>query len=152
MSEAARPGARRKADVLARLSAPVADCWVATAGGDLPHLVPLTMAWHQDRVVLATASSSPTVRNLTRSAQVRVALGPTRDVILIEAVLDELIVVTRAEAGFVGAAYAAQNDWDPRAAGDGYVFVLLRPVLIQAWREQNELRDRTVMRDGVWLF
>jgi hypothetical protein len=32
------------------------------------------------------------------------------------------------------------------------VLMLLRPQRIQAWREVNELRGRTVMRSGEWLF
>ena len=44
-------------------------------------------------------------------------------------------------------AYAAQADWDPRRDGS-YVFLVLRPVRIQAWREANEIPGRTLMRDG----
>ena len=46
--------------------------------------------------------------------------------------------------------YAGQADWDPRTAGDTYRFLVLRPERIQAWREANELRGRTLMRDGTW--
>ena len=35
---------------------------------------------------------------------------------------------------------------------DPYVFVRLRPIRIQAWREADELAGRTIMRDGEWLF
>jgi hypothetical protein len=48
-------------------------------------------------------------------------------------------------------AYAAQSDWDPRTAGATYVFLVLRPDRIQAWREVDEVPGRTVMRDGTWL-
>jgi hypothetical protein len=51
----------------------------------------------------------------------------------------------------VGDAYVAQNDWDPRTAGDAYIFLVLRPDRIQAWREVNEIPDRTLMRNGTWL-
>lgn len=139
----------RKADVLTRLAAPVADCWVATAGADEPYLVPLTMAWFEERIILATARRSPTARNLAANGRARVGLGPTRDVVLIETALDETIPV--GDAGAIGEAYAKQNDWDPREAGDGYVFLALRPVRIQAWREENEIPDRLLMRDGEWL-
>ena len=50
----------------------------------------------------------------------------------------------------LGAAYAAQADWDPRLSA-GYVFFVLRPVRVQAWREANEIAGRTLMRDGSWL-
>jgi hypothetical protein len=53
-----------------------------------------------------------------------------------------------AHTGPVGDAYVAQNDWDPRTAGDAYIFLVLRPDRIQAWREVNEIPDRTLMRNG----
>ncbi|GAA0518402.1 hypothetical protein Ade02nite_77930 [Paractinoplanes deccanensis] len=149
MAEQPRSPEARKADVLAKLHAPVADAWVATADGDEPYLVPLTAAWCEERVVLATDASSPTARNLTAHGRARVALGATRDVVLIDATLEKTIPV--ADAGEIGEAYAAQNDWDPRTAGDSYVFLLLRPERIQAWREVNELAGRTLMRNGTWL-
>ena len=31
----------------------------------------------------------------------------------------------------------------------GYVFLVLRPVRVQAWREANEIAGRTLMRDGI---
>jgi hypothetical protein len=47
--------------------------------------------------------------------------------------------------------FIRQSDWDPRKQGDPYVFLVLRPVRIQAWRESNEISGRTLMRDGAWL-
>lgn len=29
--------------------------------------------------------------------------------------------------------------------------MVLRPLRLQAWREVNEIRGRTLMRDGSWL-
>ena len=49
-------------------------------------------------------------------------------------------------------AYVRQADWDPRNESDPYVFLRLRPIRIQAWREANELDGRTIMKDGDWLF
>ncbi|MCO8277358.1 pyridoxamine 5'-phosphate oxidase family protein [Actinoplanes sp. TRM 88003] len=149
MAEEPRSKEQRKADVLARLSAPVADAWVATAGDGGPYLVPLTLGWFGERLLVATARKSPTARNITAGGRVRIGFGPTRDVILIEADLEATLPVTEAEAE--GAAYAEQNDWDPRTAGDAYVFLVLRPSRVQAWREENELADRELMRDSTWL-
>jgi hypothetical protein len=67
---------------------------------------------------------------------------------MIEAVLERTVDVTADEK--LAAAYAAQADWDPRT-DDGYVFMVLRPVRVQAWREANELAGRALMRDGRWL-
>lgn len=136
---------------MAKLSAPVADAWVATTDGVRPFLVPLTITWAGERIALATEGTAPTVRNLQAYGRARVALGGTRDVVRVDAVLERTIPVTAPEAAEIGAAYAAQNDWDPRTVGEPYVFALLRPERIEAWREENELKGRLLMRDGAWL-
>jgi hypothetical protein len=110
--------------------------------------VPVSLAWIDERVVIAVEGSSVTARNLTASGEARLAVGPTRDVTMIDAVLERAVDVAADDA--LGAAYVAQADWDPR--GDtGYVFLVLRPVRVQAWREANEIPGRTLMRDGTWL-
>jgi hypothetical protein len=146
---AVRDHATRRADTLAMLTTPGIDVWVATASAaGAPYLVPVSLAWVDDRVVIAVAKSSLTAGNLTRSGEARLAVGPTRDVVMIDAVLDRVVDVASDEA--LGSAYAAQADWDPRN-DTGYVFLVLRPVRVQAWREANELPGRTLMRDGAWL-
>jgi hypothetical protein len=144
-----RSAAQRKTDTLAKLNAPVADVWVATTDGSRPFLVPLTMAWTQDRIVVSTEETAPTVRNLLSYGRARLALGGTRDVVRIDAALERTVPV--ADASPWGEAYAAQGDWDPRQIGAPYVFAILRPERIEAWREENELRGRLLMRDGAWL-
>ena len=54
------------------------------------------------------------------------------------------------EDAALGTAYVAQADWDPRGQA-GYVFLVLRPTRIQAWRETDEIAGRTLLRDGAWL-
>lgn len=131
------------------LTRPVVDVWVATAAAaDSPHLVPLSLAWVDDRVVIAIESSSATARNLTGSARARLAVGPTRDVVMIDAVLERTVEVAADDE--LAAAYAERADWDPRST-PGYRFFVLRPDRVQAWREANEIEGRTLMRDGVWL-
>jgi hypothetical protein len=131
------------------LAAPKIDVWVATASSTrAPHLVPLSLAWVDDRVVIAVPGTSLTARNLSASGVARLAVGPTRDVVMIDAVLDKSLDVSADHA--LGEAYAAQADWDPRDS-TGYVFFVLRPVRVQAWREANEIPGRTLMRDGTWL-
>lgn len=149
MADEPRSRAQRKADVLAKLSAPVADAWVATTDGAEPFLVPLSLAWTGDRIALATEAESPTARNLAAHGRARLALGSTRDVVRIVAAFERTVPV--GDAGPLGEAYAAQSDWDPRDAGPTYAFLVLRPERIEAWREENELRGRLVMRDGAWL-
>jgi hypothetical protein len=125
------------------------DAWVATASASgEPHLVPLSLAWVDGLVVVAVERTSVTARNVAVSGTARLAVGPTRDVVMIDAVLERMVDVTTDEE--LGEAYTAQADWDPRE-DSGYVFVVLRPVRVQAWREANELPGRTLMRDGTWL-
>jgi hypothetical protein len=145
---APRDAAARKADTLRMLATPAIDVWVATCSDATPYLVPLSLAWVEDRAVIAVDASSPTARNLAASGRARLAVGPTRDVVMIEAELERSVDVSADPA--LGEAYVAQADWDPRTS-PGYVFVVLRPLRLQAWREANEIRGRTLMRDGTWL-
>jgi hypothetical protein len=144
-----RPLETRKADTLRMLATPAIDVWVATAAAaGVPYLVPLSLAWVDERVLIALEATSPTALNLAASREARLAVGPTRDVVMIDAVLDRTVSVDADQA--LGNAYMAQADWDPRGL-PGYVFLVLRPVRIQAWRESNEIPGRTLMREGAWL-
>ena len=146
---APRARATRKADALAMLSTSAIDVWVATASaeGD-PYLVPLSLAWADERVIIALEAASRTARNVIASGVARLAVGPTRDLVMIDAVLERTVDVATDEG--LGTAYVSQADWDPRGLA-GYAFLVLRPVRIQAWRESNEIPGRTLMRDGTWL-
>ena len=150
---APRDRQQRTRDTLAKLTGPAADVWVATAaaadGQPEPYLVPLSLAWIDERVVIAVDGTSRTARNLEAGRTARLALGPTRDVVVIDARLERSVPV--GEAGELGERYVRQSDWDPRAAGDPYRFLVLRPVRVQAWREVDEIPGRTLMRDGSWL-
>ena len=150
-----RARAQRRADTLARLSAPAADVWVATAGADAhghpsSYLVPLSLAWIDERIVLATEVDSVTARNITAQGGARLGLGPTRDVVMIDAELERFYGPDDVPAD-LARRYAAQADWDPRESGGQMRFLVLRPQRIQAWREANELPGRTLMRDGSWI-
>jgi hypothetical protein len=151
MADVARTSEQRKADSLAKLAQEGADVWVATASelGEA-HLVPLSLAWDGDRVILATERRSRTFANLERSGRARLALGPERDVVMIDAVLVSVIDAGDVPHG-LGDHYASQADWDPREAPDGLVYLVLAPERIQAWREANEIAGRTLMRHGKWL-
>ena len=149
----ANPGPRdrevRKSDTLALLATPAIDVWVATASrAGAPHLVPVSLAWVDDRVVIAIPENSATSRNLASSGAARLAVGSTRDVVMIDAVLERAVEVPADDA--LASAYAAQADWDPRQ-DSGYAFLVLKPVRVQAWRRADEIAGRTLMRDGTWL-
>jgi hypothetical protein len=87
---------------------------------------------------------------LRASGRVRLGLGLTRDVTLIEGTVQETIPAADVPAG-LGDDFAAKTGFDPRAEGGGYVYFRIRPSRIQAWREANELSGRDLMRDGEWL-
>jgi len=150
---APRPPRQRKADTLAMLGAANQDVWVATAstqdGSAHPHLVPVSLAWVDERVVIAVDATSPTARNIAAAGSARLAVGPTRDVVMIDAQLADTVPV--ADSGTLGDAYAQQADWDPRTAGGAYQYLVLTPRRIQAWREADEIPGRTLMRAGAWL-
>ena len=129
--------------------------WVATGsvsdtGAARPYLVPVSLAWIDERVVVAVEAESRTARNLAAHPVVRLGLGPTRDVVIIDAVRETAIGLDDAPPAIANG-YAAQADWDPRDEGGHYLYLVLRPERIQAWREANELADRTLMRDGAWV-
>lgn len=141
---------QRKSDALAKLTANGANVWAATASPTgAVHLVPVSHTWNGSQVVVATGPRSRTVANVTANRRVRLALGETRDVVMIDAVLVE--AVSRAEAtADLADAYVAQAGWDPRTDEGDYVYLVLRPERIQVWREGEDLTGRTVMRNGTW--
>lgn len=140
---------QRKSDALSKLEGDM-DVWVATADETAkPHLVPLSLCWHDDDVVVATESRSLTARNAKSSARARLAIGATRDVVMIDA---SAIVIDRGSAtAALISAYRDRTGWDPGEDGGSWVYVLLRPKTVQVWRDVDEMERRTIMRDGSWL-
>jgi hypothetical protein len=147
--EPARSAKQRKQDALARLENDV-DGWVSTAdpATGTPYLVPLSFLWYEGRLLIATPLSSATSRNLQSSGRVRIGIGPTRDLILIEATLQAVVPTVDIPAE-VADAYAAKAGWDPRRS-DGCAYFWIQPDRVQAWREVNELTGRDLMRAGQW--
>jgi Pyridoxamine 5'-phosphate oxidase len=141
----------RKANALSKLAAVEANVWVATASPTgAVHLVPVTHTWNGSRIVLATEPPSRTTANVTANPRVRLALGDTRDAVMIDAVLVEAIPLPEVSTA-MAEGYAAQAGWDPRTDGGQYVYLVFGPERIQVWREDEDLTGRTVMRDGMWL-
>ena len=138
----------RRLDTLAKLRTDV-DLWVASASehGDA-YLVPLSYYWDETTLTIATPRSSRTARNLIRAGWARVALGPTRDVVLIEGSVEAIPIGTDP---VLEDAHAKASGFDPRELTTEYVYLRIRPSLIQAWRESNELDGRDLMLEGRWL-
>ncbi|MDE9364198.1 pyridoxamine 5'-phosphate oxidase family protein [Luteipulveratus sp. YIM 133132] len=149
MPEPARSRDRRKQDALHRFEHDV-DAWVATADSAeaTPYLVPLSFDWDGATFLLATLATNPTGRNLHSTGQVRLAFGETRDVVLVEGTAQTLAPDDLSDAE--GDAFARRSGFDPRPL-KGYTFYRVRPRSVQAWREVDELADRELMRDGIWV-
>jgi hypothetical protein len=141
---------QRKRDTLDRLERDV-DAWIATAdpGSGTPYLVPLSFLWDGSTLLVATPASSPTGRNLKATGKVRLGIGPTRDLVLIEGTVQAVTAAADIPAA-AGDAFAVKTGFDPRELTDSYAYFHIRPRRIQAWREVNELVGRDLMRDGDW--
>ena len=141
--------AQRRRDTEHRLTNDI-DVWVASASADgAPYLVPLSFDWDGEALLMATPTDSPTGRNLAATRAVRLGLGGTRDVAMIEGDVD--VIEIGAPSRERGDRFVAHAGLDPRALATPYSWFRITPRRIQAWREVNELPDRELMRDGHWL-
>ena len=150
MAPPPRTRQQRREDTLRRLEHDV-DAWVATAdaGGGTPYLVPLSFLWDGRTVLIATPAASPTARNLRATGKVRLGLGPTRDVVMIEGTARALAASELTAE--LGDAFAAKTGFDPRQLADPYLYFRIQPQRLQAWREADELAGRELMRGGRWV-
>ncbi|MFI6153811.1 pyridoxamine 5'-phosphate oxidase family protein [Kitasatospora sp. NPDC051170] len=144
-----RSRAQRRLDTEHRLAHDV-DVWVATASfAGAPYLVPLSFDWDGQALWLATPAGSATGRNLATAGTARLALGPTRDVVMIDATVEALDLDALPQEQ--GDHFAARTGFDPRTLATSYRWFRITPHRVQAWREEDELTDRTLMRAGRWL-
>ncbi|MEU6507043.1 pyridoxamine 5'-phosphate oxidase family protein [Streptomyces sp. NPDC046942] len=146
----ARTLAERKKDTLHRLENDD-DVWVATAApdGGAPFLVPLSFVWDGATLLIATPAESPTGRNLAATGRARLGLGPTRDVVMIDATVQVVPPEDLPEED--AEVFAGKTGFDPRRLATRYLYFKVLPQRVQAWREANELRGRELMREGKWL-
>ncbi|MFJ3881422.1 pyridoxamine 5'-phosphate oxidase family protein [Streptomyces sp. NPDC090077] len=125
------------------------DLWLASSGGPGgAHLVPLSFLWDGTAFLVSTPRASATGRNLLADGRVRLGIGPTRDLVMVDGTA-EPVELAGLPPG-TGETFAAKTGFDPRDL-DAYQYFLIRPQRVQAWREANELRGRDLMRDGRWL-
>ena len=149
MSADPRSRAERRRDTEHRLTHDV-DVWVASASADgAPYLVPLSFDWDGETLLMATPADSPTGSNLAAGRTVRLGLGLTRDVSMIEGDVEVLEIDALPRER--GDRFAAHTGFDPRALATPYRWFRISPRRIQAWREVNEIPDRELMREGRWL-
>ena len=148
MNPPPRSHSQRVRDTLDRLARDV-DAWIATAdpASGTPYLVPLSFVWDGRAILLATPAGSPTGRNLATTGRARIGIGPTRDVVLVEGTVRTVEPAELSAAE--GDTFAEKTGFDPRKLR-GSRSCRVTPVLLQAWREANELTGRDLMRDGAW--
>ncbi|MCL1594773.1 MAG: pyridoxamine 5'-phosphate oxidase family protein [Actinomycetia bacterium] len=139
----------RIAETIERLSTDE-DVWIATASeSGVPHLVPLSLAWHAGHVLVATPADTPTVRNVRETSRARASLDSTADVVIISArasctAFEDTDKATR--AAFVSAA-----GWNPETLEGTWSLITLVPDLIHVWNSVAEIEGRTIMRHGAWV-
>ncbi|AEM85725.1 pyridoxamine 5'-phosphate oxidase family protein [Streptomyces violaceusniger] len=143
-----RQAAERRRDTLDRLVAE-RDVWVSTGHPERgPHQVPLWFLWDGQAVWMCTSATSVTARNVREEPRVRLALPDTFDVVLLqgeaECFPDQEVPADAAEA------FTAKFGWDPRTEEGPFLYVRVVPKTVLAWRGEQELRGRTIMRDGTW--
>lgn len=143
-----RTSSQRVSDALQRFQTEP-NVWIATASmAGEPHLIPLSLAWIDNTIVVATPTDSPTVRNAVTSGKARATLDSADDVVIVDAhvhVEDIDSVEPSVVEGYIG-----RVGWDPRKNPGSWSVLTLSPTRVQAWNSANEIEGRTIMRGGVW--
>jgi hypothetical protein len=143
-----RSRAQRRRDTEHRLTHDIDVRLASTSADGAPYLVPVSFDWDGEALLVATPTDSPTGRNLAATRAVRLGLGHTRDVSMIEGGVEVLEIDALPQER--GDRFVARTGFDPRALAAQYRWFRIFPRRIQAWREVNELPDRELMRDGRW--
>ena len=108
------------------------DLWVASApADDAPYLVPLSFDRDGEALLMAAPTDSPTGRNLAATRTVRLGLGHTCDVSIIEGEVEVLEIDARPRQR--GDRFAARTGFDRRAPASPYRCLRISPRRIQAW-------------------
>jgi len=127
-----------------------ADTWIATASAQgEAHLVPLSLSWDGSSIVLATEAGSATARNIAATGGARLAVGSSRDVVLIHATAITLPCDEADES--TCATFVGRTGWNPIEEAGQWVFIVAKPIKILVWQNVVEMPGRTAMRDGEWL-
>ena len=125
-----RSRAERRRDTEHRLTHDI-DVWVASASADgAPYLVPLSFDWDGEALLVATPTDSPTGRNLAATRAVRLALGHTRDVSMIEGDVEVLEIDALPQERVTGSLRAPASTrvrWPRRTAGSASPRAASRP-------------------------
>lgn len=127
-----------------------ANVWIATSSRQgNPHLVPLSLAWIENRIIVTTPIGTPTASNAGTTRRARAALDGADDVVIIDAAV-EVTALEQAEDALIER-YIAAVEWDPRQEQGAWAVLVLSPQRTQAWNGPAEISGRTIMRAGQWL-
>jgi hypothetical protein len=110
----------------------------------------LSLAWDSANgdLIFCIEQGTATSRNIAIEPSVRVGIGPTRDVLMIDGMARITGLVK--DDGPLAVFFHEKAGWDPRLNGDSLIFIRVTPSRMQAWREVDEAANRTVMVDGAW--
>jgi hypothetical protein len=127
------------------------DVRVATASPKgVPHLVPVSLCWVDGRVIVAVPRSSPTAKNVGSTGRARLAIGNTRDVLMIDA--EGVIVPPEDDStSRLLTAFHERTGWNVAVDPGDYVILQFTPRRMQAWRNVEEISGREILGDGTWL-
>jgi general stress protein 26 len=143
-----RKAAERVSDACERL-ARESDVWLATSSEGRPWLVPLWFLWHANKIFLATSPASMTAKNIASHPAVRLAFQSTEDVLILDGTAEIHRASDVSDDMFVS--YTAKySGSDPRTWDDA-IIVAVTPDRIQAWRNEDEIPGRVIMRRGQWV-
>ena len=146
---APRSTAERIAHARARLESD-ANVWISTASAHgVPHLVPLSLAWIDEQIVVATSATSATAKNIVATGRARAALDSADDVVIIDT--DARLVLFADAPQSTVEQYVHRVGWDPSNEPGEWALMVLTPIRGQAWIGPAEIAGRTFIRDGAWL-
>lgn len=147
-STPSRDTATRKKDVLALLEKQ-GHYWLTTAEiGGRPHVIAVSGLWDGAGITVATLGTSKTAKNMAMNPLVVLAGGDPSDAVVIQAQVIEGVPV--GDSPKVLEDWKKAMGWDPSELGD-WMFYLLRPTRIQAFRGYDEIGGRDVMLRSRWV-
>ncbi|MGC1215056.1 MAG: pyridoxamine 5'-phosphate oxidase family protein [Micromonospora sp.] len=105
----------RLRDTRAKLESDI-DLWVATSGspGGV-HLIPLSYLWDGTTFLISTPRASATGCNLLADGRVRLSLGPTRDVVVMDGTAEPVDIADPGPE--TGDAFATKTGFPCRPTG-----------------------------------
>lgn len=105
--------------------------------------------WDGRAVWMCTGATSATARNVREDPRVRLGLPDTSDVVLLQGTVE--CFPDHEVPGDAAQAFVDKFGWDPRREDGPFLYIRLVPKTVRAWRGEQELRGRVIMRDGAWV-